>query len=300
MSELKVTVVGNGPITRGAARAIARAGHRVAVIAEGGRDIASEIHWSLVMTEKSPRIVGGAHWSLASKSDVVVIATEVDGWPPDTVDEAFNATSTLTRSVAAELQSSPGAIVIVATSPVELHCHLALRVSGVPARQIVGINGLIASSRLRAALADVGGVDRRTIDVTVLGSEADPVPLLSLARVGGEPLADAFSERDVEDAIVWASVADPSPLAVTLSPAEAIAAIIEEIAKPTGRVMPLTVLSPPSDGRPDTFAVLPATIDRQGVTPVPDELDVTDDERAGLRTASTNVAEAVERLIAVR
>jgi malate/lactate dehydrogenase len=162
-----------------------------------------------------------------------------------------------------------------------------------PARQIVGITGIVATSRFEGAFVDVGDLDRTTISgFMVAGSEYDPVPLVSQGRVGDAPLRGTLSDHEIEDAIGWARVADP--LSGTREPAQAIAEVVDAILDSRRMLLPLAVC--PSDYQgtdPNVFVVVPATIDRGGA--VPHVLDLPLEEIKQIQNASKNVAEAVKR-----
>ncbi len=118
---------------------------------------------------------------------VVVIAAGVGQRPGESRLDLLGRNVDVFRSVVAELdRSAPGAVLIVATNPVDVMTWVARELSSRPASGVVGTGTVLDSARLRALLGRRYGVDPQSVHGYVLGEHGDTefVPW-SLVSIGG-------------------------------------------------------------------------------------------------------------------
>lgn len=100
--------------------------------------------------------------------------------------------------VPAILKHAPDAILVVASNPVDVMTHLAMRSAaecGAPAGRVFGSGTTLDTARFRSLLGSHCGVDSRHVHAYVIGEHGDSEVLTwSLATIGGMPL-DAFTRR---------------------------------------------------------------------------------------------------------
>jgi L-lactate dehydrogenase len=100
------------------------------------------------------------------------------------------------------LRSAPGAVLVVATNPVDVMTHLAARFAsgcGVPPGRVLGSGTTLDTARFRSLLGAHCGVDPHHIHAYVIGEHGDSEVLTwSLATVGGMPLEEFNSLNGID------------------------------------------------------------------------------------------------------
>jgi L-lactate dehydrogenase len=128
-------------------------------------------------------------------AQVVVIAAGVNQAPGESRLALHGRNRAVFREVAAALdQYAPGAVLLVATNPVDLLTHEMQELSRRPRSSIIGTGTLLDTARLRAGLGARYGVSPRSVHAYILGEHGDSeVAIWSNATIGGLP----FWERTV-------------------------------------------------------------------------------------------------------
>lgn len=86
---------------------------------------------------------------------------------------------------------APKAFVIMVTNPLDAMVYAFYKASGLPKNQVVGMAGILDSTRFRAFLADELNISREDIQAFVLGGHGDDmVPLARFSNAGGIPLPE--------------------------------------------------------------------------------------------------------------
>src|SRR5689334_2967185 len=118
-------------------------------------------------------------------------------------DDLLNTNAGIVKSVSEQVKAtSPNAIVIVVSNPLDVMCHVAKSVTGFPRERVIGMAGVLDTARYRAFLAEAMDVSVRDIQAMVLGGHGDTmVPLISYTTVSGIPVTQLI-ERSQLDAIV--------------------------------------------------------------------------------------------------
>src|SRR5207247_3138594 len=97
------------------------------------------------------------------------------------------------------VEHSPDSILIVVTNPLYEMTYLASDVSGFPKERVMGMAGVLDSSRLRFFIAEALAVSPSSVEAMTLGSHGESmVPLPRQATVEGKPLTDLVDEAALE------------------------------------------------------------------------------------------------------
>src|SRR5256886_16518904 len=118
-------------------------------------------------------------------------------------DDLLNPNAGIVKQVAEQVKrTSPNAIVIVVSNPLDVMCYVAKEVTGFPRERVIGMAGVLDTARYRAFLAEALDVSVRDIQAMVLGGHGDTmVPLISYTSVSGIPVTQLL-ERSQLDSIV--------------------------------------------------------------------------------------------------
>lgn len=92
--------------------------------------------------------------------------------------------------------TSPKAILIIVSNPMDIMTYLAYKVSGFPSSRVIGMGGTLDSRRLRVVLSKYAGGPADAIAIGEHGEHA--VPLLSQAKVNGKTISADFIAKNRE------------------------------------------------------------------------------------------------------
>src|SRR5215203_7261879 len=114
----------------------------------------------------------------------------------DLVSTNEKIVGSVTEQVAA---SSPDAILIVVSNPLDAMCHVAKNVSGWPKNRVFGMAGILDTARFSTFIAWETGASLKDVTAMVLGGHGDQmVPVVSATTVGGVPLTKLVPEERIE------------------------------------------------------------------------------------------------------
>jgi len=155
------------------------------------------------------RIIGTADYSDIKDSDVVIISAGIPRTPDiSTRDKLLKVNYDVIKTVANGVKKyCPEAFVIVITNPLDAMVYAFQQESGLPQHMVVGMAGILDSSRFRLFLAQALGVSVEDVTAFVLGGHGDTmVPLVRYSTVAGIPLPDIIkmgwiSQQEVEQII---------------------------------------------------------------------------------------------------
>ncbi|MEK6745826.1 MAG: malate dehydrogenase [Rickettsiales bacterium] len=141
-------------------------------------------------------------------SDVIIVTAGVPRKPGMSRDDLVNINTGIIKTVAENIKiHAPNAFVIVITNPLDAMVWVMQQVSGLPAHKVVGMAGVLDSSRFAYFLAEAMGVSISDINAFVLGGHGDTmVPVVDYTTISGIPLPEfvkmGWIKQDKLDQIV--------------------------------------------------------------------------------------------------
>lgn len=125
-------------------------------------------------------------------ADVVIVTAGIPRKPGMSRDDLLNTNANIMQTVGAGIkQHCPNAFVICITNPLDAMVGLLQKAAGLSHKKIVGMAGVLDSSRFRTFLAWEFGVSVEQVHAYVLGGHGDSmVPLTKLSSVAGVSLDD--------------------------------------------------------------------------------------------------------------
>ena len=132
-------------------------------------------------------------------SDVIIITAGVPRKPGMSRDDLLGINLKIIKQVAEGIKiHSPDAFVICITNPLDVMVMAFQKYSGLPPNKVVGMAGILDSSRFKLFLSLELGVPVKEIDAMVMGGHGDTmVPLPRFTKVSGKPLLDLIKEGKV-------------------------------------------------------------------------------------------------------
>jgi malate dehydrogenase len=137
-------------------------------------------------------------------SDVIIITAGVPRKPGMSRDDLLGINLKIIKQVAKGIkQNAPNAFVICITNPLDVMVMAFQKFSGLPANKVVGMAGILDSSRFKLFLSLELNVPVKEIDAMVMGGHGDTmVPMPRFTKVSGKPLLDLVKEGKISQEIL--------------------------------------------------------------------------------------------------
>lgn len=151
----------------------------------------------------SPAIVRSGDYSDASGSNVVVITCGVARKPGMSRLDLAQINVNILKDVAAGVVPyAPNAIYVIVSNPVDVLTYVFHKISGIPARQIIGSGTILDTSRLQSALAKRFHISPKNVHAHVYGEHGDTqfVPW-SLAHIANNHI-DAYRDSSPDKELI--------------------------------------------------------------------------------------------------
>ena len=134
-------------------------------------------------------------------SDVIIITAGVPRKPGMSRDDLLGINLKIIKQVAEGIKkNAPNAFIICITNPLDVMVMALQKFSGLPANKIVGMAGILDSSRFKLFLSSELNVPVKEIDAMVMGGHGDTmVPMPRFTKVSGKPLLDLVKEGKITE-----------------------------------------------------------------------------------------------------
>ena len=132
-------------------------------------------------------------------SDVIIITAGVPRKPGMSRDDLLGINLKIIKQVSEGIkQHAPSAFVICITNPLDVMVMALQKYSGLPTNKVVGMAGILDSSRFKLFLSLELNVPVKEIEAMVMGGHGDTmVPLPRLTKISGKPLLDLVKEGKI-------------------------------------------------------------------------------------------------------
>jgi malate dehydrogenase len=298
---MRVTVVGSGFVGATAAMRVVQKGLADEVvmvdIVEGlPQGLSLDMRQSASIEGFEPSVRGTNDYGDTGGSQVVVITAGLPRQPGMSRMDLLDKNAGIVRDVVSRVvEHSPEAILIVVTNPLDEMTFLAAEVSGFPRERVMGMAGVLDSSRLRYFISEELSVPPATVEAMTLGSHGEAmVPLPRQATVEGKPLTELVDEVTLQRLYQRTRDAGAEIVAYLkkgsayYAPSAAIAQMVNAIAGDTKEVLPVCAWTTGQYGISDVYVGVPARLGRAGVEEIV-ELDLNEGELEALRSAAEGI-----------
>jgi malate dehydrogenase len=299
----KITVVGAGNVGATAAQRIAEKELARTVVmvdvAEGVPQGKGLDQWESAPIEGfDSRVIGTNGYDETAGSDIVVITAGIARKPGMSRDDLLNTNAGIVKSVSEQIaKSSPNAIIIVVSNPLDVMCYVAKQVTGFPRERVIGMAGVLDTARYRSFIALELNVSVKDIQAMVLGGHGDTmVPLISYTTVSGIPVTQLM-KREKLDAIVDRARNGGAEIVKFLktgsayyAPSSGAVQMVEAIVLDQKRILPCSAWLEGEYGMKGLFLGVPVKLGRKGMEQIL-EIELTADEKAALAKSAEAVRE---------
>jgi len=303
----KISVIGAGNVGATTAELIARDGLADIVLFDIHEGIAKGK--ALDMTEACPlwnsssTVTGTSIFEETAESDIIVITAGFPRKPGMSRDDLLHANADVIKSVTeGTVKYSPDSIIIVVTNPMDVMAYTALKVSGFSGRRVIGMGGVLDSSRFRAFVAMELGVSAEDVEALVLGGHGDQmVPLPRFTTVKGVPIPELIGKDGVERLIERTrnGGAEIVELLKTGSayyaPAAAAVQMVKSILFDEKRLLPCSAYLDGYYGVSGIFLGVPVIVGKSGIEKII-ELNLSEDELFMFNKSASAVKTMIDTL----
>jgi malate dehydrogenase len=306
MRRAKITIVGAGNVGATTAHwcAAAELGDIVLVDIPATEDMprgkALDLLQSSPVMGFDASIVGTTSYAETAGSDVVVITAGIPRKPGMSRDDLLATNAKIMTAVCNEVKStSPHAIIIVVSNPLDAMVQRALQVTGFPPHRVVGQAGVLDTARYRTFIAMELGVSVEDVQAMLLGGHGDTmVPLATCTSVGGVPVTQLIEPARLAQ-IVERTAKGGGEIVSLLktgsayyAPAAATAQMVEAVVRDKKRLIPCAAYCDKEYGVGGYYVGVPVVLASSGVERII-ELQLSDSEKAAFQKSVDAVKELV-------
>lgn len=304
MNRRKVTVVGAGHVGESVVRALAE------------KDLSDIVLVDIPATENMPagkaldimqtgpiygydtKVTGATSYESTAGSDIVVITAGIPRKPGMSRDDLLNTNAAIVKSVTEQVvKFSPDSILIIVSNPLDAMCQVALQASKFPKHRVIGMAGILDSSRMRTFIAQELKVSTENVHAMVLGGHGDTmVPLPRFSTVAGIPITELMTKEQI-DAINTRTCNGGAEIVKLLrtgsayyAPAAAAVEMVAAILLDKNKVVPCAAYLEGEYGVSGIFVGVPVKLGSKGIVQIL-ELKLTEDEKAALLKSAASVKE---------
>ena len=281
---MKVTVVGAGAVGATCAENIARKELCEEVVlldikkglAEGK---AMDMNQCATLNGFNTKIIGSTNEYLATAdSEVVVITSGIPRKPGMTREELIGTNASIVQNVTKNiLKHSPNTIIIVISNPMDTMTYLSVKSSGLSKDKVIGMGGLLDSSRFKYRLSEAIDCSPLDLQAVVIGGHGDAtmIPLINHATYNSTPVTNFLTE-DQQKKVVEETMLGGATLTKLIgtsawcAPGAAGAFLVESILRDQKKLFPSCVYLEGEYGQQDICIGVPTIIGKNGLEKIID------------------------------
>ena len=224
-------------------------------------------------------------------ADVIIVTAGIARKPGMSRDDLVAINTGVMKTVGENIKKyAPDAFVIVITNPLDAMVWVLREVSGLPHAKVVGMAGVLDSSRFSYFLSEATGISIQDISTFVLGGHGDTmVPLVRYSTIGGVPLPDVIKmgwlKQDQLDKIVQRTRDGGAEIIALLktgsafyAPAASAVKMAESYLYDAKRVIPCAAYLTGQYGVKDLYVGVPVVIGAEGVEKIV-EIELNSEEK---------------------
>jgi malate dehydrogenase len=299
---MKITVVGAGAVGATCADNIARkqlCNELVILdIKEGlAEGKAMDMSQTATLNGFDTRITGSTNdYSKTAGSGVVLITSGIPRKPGMTREELIGINAGIVKGVVTNiLKYSPEAIIIVISNPMDTMTYLALKESGLPKNRIIGMGGILDSTRFKFYLSQAMSCSPNDLNAVVVGGHGDTtmIPLTRLATHNSNPVsntlnAEALQKVSADTMVGGATLTGLLGTSAWYAPGAAASALVQSIVRDEKKLMPCCVSLEGEYGQNDICLGVPVVIGKNGWEKIID-FKLNDQEKAAFAKSADAV-----------
>jgi malate dehydrogenase len=300
----KVTIVGSGNVGATAAHWIASKELADVVlidIVEGvpqGKGL--DLLEAMPIEKRDSYVKGTNDYADTANSDVVVITAGIPRKPGMSRDDLLKTNHKIMADVVGKVvQYSPNTIIIVVSNPLDAMAQAAFKLSGFSRNRVIGMAGVLDSSRFRTFIAEELKVSVENVTAFVLGGHGDTmVPLPRYSTVAGIPITELMDQATLERLVKRTRDGGIEIVnylktgSAYYAPSAAAVEMVEAILKDKKKIMPCAAYLEGEYGINGLYVGVPVKLGERGIEQIV-QIKLTAEEQAALNKSAESVKELV-------
>src|SRR6476469_4886536 len=258
---------------------------------------------AMPIEKRDSYILGTNDYADTANSDIVVITAGIPRKPGMSRDDLLNTNHKIMKDVVSKaVQYSPNCILIIVSNPLDAMAQAAYKLSGFSRNRVIGMAGVLDSSRFRTFIAEELKVSVENVTAFVLGGHGDTmVPLPRYSTVAGIPITELMDQATV-DRLVKRTRDGGIEIVNYLktgsayyAPSAAAVEMVEAILKDKKKILPCAAYLEGEYGINGLYVGVPVKLGERGIEQII-QIKLTADEQAALNKSAESVQELVNVL----
>lgn len=245
-------------------------------------------------------VTGTSNWEDVSGADVLIITAGIPRKPGQSRDDLVMSNLPIIRNVADSAKKyCPNAFSIIVSNPLDAMVYEFKRRTGASREKVVGMAGVLDSSRFALFLAREIGASIKDVRPMVLGGHGDDmVPVLSNTTINGVPVRQLIPAEKLASIIErtrggGGEIVKLMGTSAFYAPAASAVTMAEAYLLDQKRLLPCAAYLDGEYGYKDLYMGVPVVIGGQGVSKIL-EIELTGDEKAMLAKSAASVQKVID------
>jgi len=263
---------------------------------------------ALDMMESGPilntdtQVIGTNDYRKTKNSDVIVITAGAQRTADMSRENLLKTNAAIVKDITKNVAKySPNAVLIVVSNPLDAMVYVAKKVSGFKKNKVIGMAGILDSSRFKSFIAQELNVSVEDVNALVLGSHGDNmIPLVRHASVKGVPLTELMDKSVIKKLITRTRNAGKEIIQLEHSSAyystgAAITEMVEAIVKDKPRVLSCAAYLNGEYGVKGVYMGVPVILRAGGIEDIL-KVHLSKEEERAFKRSAKHVKELVAQL----
>jgi L-lactate dehydrogenase len=243
----------------------------------------------------TPQKIYAGDYQAIEGSDIVIITAGLRRKPDESRLELINRNVTLFRDLLGNVRSqklADNAILLIVSNPVDILTYIAVKESGLPVEQVIGLGTTLDTCRFRSLLAEFLNIAANDMKALILGEHGDSmVPIFSSATVNGIALSSypGYDKTKMDNLFQLTKQSGAEVIRLKGGAGYAVGIAIKEVVNAISldskQTLPVSVFQQGALGISDVCLSLPTILTRKGVERVIEPV-VSNDERKALQASA--------------
>jgi len=248
------------------------------------------------------KIIGTNDFKKTKNSDIIVITAGAQRKKGMSRDDLLNLNGKIIKDITKKItRYNKNSILIIVSNPLDAMTYIAKKYSKYSRKRIMGMAGILDSSRFRSFIANKLNVSVEDVNALVLGGHGDSMlPLPRHASVNGVPLIELMKKTTINKLIkrtrqAGAEIIKLEQSSAFYSPSASVTEMIESIIKDKKRVLPCAAYLNGEYGVKGIFMGVPVILGSNGIEKII-ELKLNKQEKKSFLKSANHIKKLISNL----